>query len=67
MKYFVNGEPYSAEKDTYFLTEILRFLNISSLYYAVALNGEFVHKENYPTTLIREGDRLEIVTPFPGG
>ena len=34
---------------------------------AVAINGEFVPKTSYSTTLIQEDDDIEIVAPMQGG
>lgn len=35
--------------------------------FAVALNLEFVHREQYATTRLNSGDALEIVQPVAGG
>lgn len=34
---------------------------------AVAVNGLFVPKAGYTTTMLKEGDTLEIVAPMQGG
>ena len=34
---------------------------------AVAVNGEVIKKGEYETTLLAEGDQLEIVRPVGGG
>lgn len=34
---------------------------------AVALNGEFVPKSQYPSTQMQAGDALDIVSPVGGG
>ena len=34
---------------------------------AVAINGNFVPKNNYPTTRIQQGDVIDVVSPVTGG
>lgn len=34
---------------------------------AVALNNQVVHAQDWPQTLIKDGDQIEIVQPFAGG
>ncbi|GAB6047858.1 sulfur carrier protein ThiS [Methyloparacoccus murrellii] len=35
--------------------------------FAVAVNLGFVHRQDYPTTLLQAGDRVEVVQPVAGG
>ena len=35
--------------------------------YAVAINGEFVPKSKYKTIIINSEDKIEVVSPHPGG
>lgn len=35
--------------------------------FAIALNGEFVAQQNYGSTELKEGDKLDILTPIQGG
>jgi thiamine biosynthesis protein ThiS len=35
--------------------------------YAIALNAEFIPRHRYTCCLLKDGDHIEIVTPFPGG
>lgn len=34
---------------------------------AVAMNGEFLPKSTYASTMINDGDKIEIVAPMQGG
>jgi len=34
---------------------------------AIEYNGEILHRQNWPTTRLAEGDRLEVVTIVGGG
>ncbi|NQZ09961.1 MAG: sulfur carrier protein ThiS [Algicola sp.] len=35
--------------------------------FAVALNGQFVSKQNYPQTMVSADDKIEILSPIQGG
>ena len=35
--------------------------------FAVALNGEFVGKENYDKTAVSDKDKIDILSPIQGG
>ena len=46
---------------------LLAQLGIRREYMAVALNREVAPKVKYAETVLREGDRIEIVHPMGGG
>ena len=66
MKIVVNGKPMEVA-DGLTLEGLLGQLNIRREYTAVALNREVARKAQYAETLLREGDRVEIVHPMGGG
>ncbi len=66
MRILVNGESREFP-DGLTLAELLDELGIRRDYTAVALNREVAAKASYVTTMVREGDRLEIVRPMAGG
>jgi len=35
--------------------------------YAVAVNNEIITKDNYESTILRDGDKIEIVKAIGGG
>ena len=35
--------------------------------FALALNGDFVGKDDYPTTKINDGDSIDLLFPIQGG
>lgn len=35
--------------------------------YAIAINSLFIPKSSYSTTVLNEGDRVELVSPSQGG
>ena len=49
------------------LPELLDKLGINSRLIAIEYNGEILHRQFWPETLIQEGDKLEIVTIVGGG
>ncbi|MBI2886230.1 MAG: sulfur carrier protein ThiS [Chloroflexi bacterium] len=49
------------------LQEFLEANNLLLPFMAVARNGEVLHRSEYATVLLRDGDRLEIVRMVGGG
>ena len=66
MRVVVNGEPMQI-REGLTLADLLRELGVRRQYTAVALNREVARKASYATTVLREGDRVEIVHPMAGG
>ena len=62
----VNGKPRELEGPLP-VTALLQMLDINPKQVAVALNGEVVRRDDWPSTVIGEGDRLEIVRAVGGG
>ena len=61
----VNGEKTEAAIRT--LAELIAARGFREGDVATALNGEFVPRAARGVTLLREGDRVEIVAPRQGG
>jgi len=66
MNVTVNGEPRACP-EALTLGELVRELGLEKSPIAVELNREVVPKGRHGETLLREGDRLEIVTLVGGG
>ncbi len=49
------------------LTELLKLLNLSPDRIAIELNRRIVKRDNWPSTVIGSGDRIEIVHFVGGG
>ena len=45
----------------------LEFSSVNSLVAVVELRGEIVHRQEYDTTIIHDGDRIEVVRMMGGG
>ena len=66
MRIVVNGQPIEvAEGST--LAALLAQLGVRRQFTAVALNREVARRDTYATTVLREGDRVEIVHAMAGG
>ena len=65
MRLVVNGELQDVPAAT--LAEALRLLDLAEAKVATALNGEFVPARARAATLVKDGDRIEIVAPRQGG
>lgn len=65
MKIFVNGAPAEAAGPS--LAEALTQLGYGEGKVATAINEDFVPAMLRADTMIREGDRIEVVAPRQGG
>jgi sulfur carrier protein len=66
MNVFVNGESRQFEK-TISVAELLLALELTGKRIAVELNGEIAPRSLHAATLLKEGDRLEVVHAIGGG
>ncbi len=66
MKIIVNGKAMEVA-DGLTIEGLLGQLKVRREYTAVALNREVTPKATYAETVLREGDRVEIVRPMGGG
>ncbi len=66
MRIVLNGEPKEF-REGITLTELLAELGVRREYTAVAVNREVTPKGSYGVTVLRDGDRVEIVRPRAGG
>lgn len=66
MTIIFNGEPREAE-DNVTVGQLLQQLNLQSKYVAVEVNLEVVSREAHAKRVLRDGDRLEVVTLVGGG
>jgi sulfur carrier protein len=62
----LNGDPYPLDGDTA-LTALLERLNMRRGRVAVEINREIVPKARYDETMIKAGDRVEIINFVGGG
>jgi sulfur carrier protein len=62
----LNGKPETLESGTV-LSQLLEAKGVQTPRVAVELNRRILRREEFPTTEIKEGDRLEVVTLVGGG
>ena len=70
MNIHINGEPLSlANEEQSIQAALSAYLTEqqASLSFAVALNGEFVSKEDYANTTLESGDSVDVLFPIQGG
>ncbi|WP_120499401.1 sulfur carrier protein ThiS [Roseovarius sp. EL26] len=65
MHIIVNAQPHNVSGQT--LDQVLPELGYSSPAIATALNGVFIANAARASTLLSEGDRIEILAPMQGG
>ena len=66
MRLIVNGTEKSIEGSAN-LNQLLQELEINGSHIAVALNLQVIPRSNYEKTLIKDGDKVEIVHAVGGG
>jgi len=66
MRIQLNGEPYEGP-DAITVAQLLERLGIERARVAVEVNLNILPKEEYATTALKEGDRLEVVHFIGGG
>ncbi len=66
MKITVNGKEQEVAEGVS-VEALLAHLGVRREYTAVAVNREVTPKSAYAATVLREGDRVEIVRPMGGG
>ena len=66
MKIIVNGKAQEVA-DGLSVEGLLTHLGVTREYTAVAVNREVTPKHQYARSVLRDGDRVEIVRPMGGG
>jgi len=66
IKIIVNGDAKKIS-DQLTLAKTLNELNIDKRMISIAVNSDFVAKDQYELLIIKENDAIEILTPIAGG
>lgn len=66
IKVQVNGETHTCPELTS-LPNLLTQLDLNPRLIAIEYNGEILHRQYWPDTKLKSGDRLEVVTIVGGG
>lgn len=62
----LNGEPHDSQ-DAATVAALIESLELRPEQVAVELNRVIVSRSDYPTTVLNDGDQLEVVTFVGGG
>ncbi|MGY6528694.1 MAG: sulfur carrier protein ThiS [Cyanobacterium sp.] len=62
----VNGEAHQFETNL-LLLQLLEILKFNPRLIALEYNGEILHRQYWDSTMVQDGDRLEVVTIVGGG
>lgn len=65
MKIILNGVPTEIDNGT--LAEVMIDLGYVERLFATAVNGEFVRALSRITCVLKNGDRVEVISPRQGG
>ena len=70
MNIHINGKAYTLAHEAHISVSsalALHFIEPQQSTFAVALNGDFVGKADYDTTMVKNGDSLDVLLPIQGG
>jgi sulfur carrier protein len=67
MKLTINGESREFQRESLTVAALLAEMGLAGRPVAVELNREVVFKRDHAFTLLRDGDRIELVTMVGGG
>lgn len=67
MKFVLNGFPEEIAESAISIQELLDRNNEDDPAVIVEVNGRFIHRKDFRTTFIEEGDRVEFIHPSFGG
>lgn len=62
----LNGEPVHSAAPTLHALLVERGYNLQAAF-ACAINAVFVPRAQWPQQALREGDRIDVITPVTGG
>ena len=68
MKITINGEDYLTAKETITIIELLEVRNVARPEtVSVQINGSFVKRKDFNTTVVKENDEVDFVFMMAGG
>ena len=70
MNIHINGKTYPLTHETNITVNAalaMYFIEPQQSTFAVALNGDFVSKEDYDNTFVKNGDSIDVLLPIQGG
>ena len=70
MNIYINAQVHTlTDKDPISMSTALGlyFIKPPQSTFAIALNGDFIGKADYPHTFVKSGDSIDILQPIQGG
>lgn len=70
MNIHINGKAYALSHENHISVSAaltMHFIEAQQSTFAVALNGDFVGKSDYDSTMVKNGDSLDVLLPIQGG
>jgi len=70
MNIHINGQAYPLNHEAQITVSAaltLYFIEPQQSTFAVALNGDFVSREDYDKTIVKNGDSIDVLLPIQGG
>ncbi|WNC70606.1 sulfur carrier protein ThiS [Thalassotalea psychrophila] len=72
MKLYINGQSFPLTKNGNTLEQAInQYMDSQNksldLSFAVALNGNFISKDDYAQTKLNDGDSIDVLFPIQGG
>jgi sulfur carrier protein len=67
MKIILNNNPETFEADKLTISELLKVKNYTFRMLIIKINSKLVKKEDYDTTMISEGDDVNVLHLISGG
>lgn len=67
MQIWINGKQNDFESDKMKIADLVGILNLTGKRIAIERNGEIIPRSLYAETLLKNGDKLEIVGAVGGG
>lgn len=67
MKIILNNRPEEFENNTMTVAEIMEFKKFTFSKIIVRVNDVFIEKEDYPSTMVKDGDIVMILHLLAGG
>lgn len=63
---YINDEPMHIEQHCSVLEFMAKYPGEAS-HSAVAVNNQFIPRTTFPSTLLNDGDRIDLIVPMQGG
>ncbi|WOH37130.1 sulfur carrier protein ThiS [Thalassotalea fonticola] len=69
MNIYINGESITLDNSNTLTSALAVYQQQDNALnnFALALNGDFISKADYPITAVKQGDSIDIFAPIQGG